>query len=277
MAYTTLLVHVEADPTPDPRLALAVDLANRFGARLVGVGAELYRTGYYAAGELSYALGELIASEMASVEADLARAEDKFRAAASAVKAGSDWRAALQFPSAKIAAESRAADLVITSQGRHRSGYEAAASGPLILQAGRPVLVAAQEAGALNASTIVVAWKDAREARRALGDAIPFLKMAETVELVEIVEGKDDAPAAAGRLADVAEHLLLHGVAASASVDIEDKHATGADQLLDFADRKKADLIVAGGYGHSRMQEWVFGGFTRALLAQSGRSVLFSH
>ena len=53
MTYTTLLVHVEADPTPDPRSALAVDLANRFGARLVGVGTELCRTGYFAAGELN--------------------------------------------------------------------------------------------------------------------------------------------------------------------------------------------------------------------------------
>lgn len=277
MAYATLLVHVEADPTPDPRLALAVDLANRFGAKLIGVGAELYNTAYYGGGEASFAVGELMASAMASVEADLARAEDKFCAAAAAVQAGSEWRAALEFPLAKLAAECRAADLVITSRSRHQSGYEAAASGPLILQAGRPVLVAVPEASVLDASTVVVAWKDAREARRALLDALPFLKLAKTVELVEIVGRKDEAPAATARLADVAGHLLLHGVAASTSAEIEDKHATGAEQLLDFAERKKAGLIVAGGYGHTRMREWVLGGFTRALLAQSNCSVLFSH
>jgi nucleotide-binding universal stress UspA family protein len=276
MAYATLLVHVEADPTPDPRLGLAVDLANRFGAKLIGVGAELYKTAYYG-GAAGYAVGEFMASEMDSVRADLARAEDKFRAAAAAVKAGLEWRAALDFPLAKIAAECRAADLVITSWSRHRSGYEAAASGPIILQAGRPVLVAAPDEIVLDASTAVVAWKDAREARRALVDALPFLKLAETVELVEIVGRKDEAPAAAARLADVAGHLLLHGVAASTSAEIEDKHATGAEQLLDFAERKNAGLIVAGGYGHTRMREWVLGGFTRALLAQSKRSVLFSH
>ena len=276
MAYATLLVHVEADPTPDPRLALAVDLANRFGAKLIGVGAELYKTAYFGS-DAGYVVGEFMVAEMDSVKADLVRAEDKFRAAAAAVKAGSEWRAALDFPLAKIAAECRTADLVITSRNHHRSGYEAAPSGPLILQAGRPVLMAAAEASVLDVSTVVVAWKDAREARRALVDALPFLKLAETVELVEIVGRKDEAPAAAARLADVAGHLLLHGVVASVSVDIEDKHATGAEQFLDFAKQKNAGLVVAGGYGHSRMREWVFGGFTKALLAQSERSVIFSH
>lgn len=277
MAYATLLVHVEADPTPDPRLDLAVDLANRFGARLIGVGAELYNTSYFGAGESGYAVEAFVASEIDAVKANLVRAEAKFSAAAEAVKAGSEWRAALDFPLAKLAAECRAADLVITSRSRHRSGYEAASRGPLVLQAGRPVLVGAPDASAFDGSTVVVAWKDTREARRALHDAIPFLKLAEAVEVVEVVGKKDEAAAATARLGDVAGHLLRHGVTASTSVDIEDKHATGAEQLLDFAERKNAGLIVAGGYGHSRMREWVLGGFTRALLAQSERAVLFSH
>jgi nucleotide-binding universal stress UspA family protein len=279
MTYTTLLVHVEDQPSPDPRLALAVDLANRFGARLIGLGAGLYRTTYYAAGDLGFATGEMLAAEMGSVEAGLKRAEDKFRSVAGAVRAGSEWRAALQFPLAVVAAEARAADLIVTSRSprdRH-SAYEVAAAGLLVLHAGRPVLVAAPESTELEAARVLVAWKDSREARRALADALPFLKAAESVELVEIVDSKGDKPAAAARLADVATFLHRHGIAASANVDVEDKHATGADQLLEFAEQKKADLIVAGGYGHTRFQEWVFGGFTRALLAQSGRAVLFSH
>ena len=280
MAIATMIVHIDADPMPDARLTLAVALANRFEATLIGVGADPYSTAYYASGiELGPVAGQMITADRAAVEAGLKRAEEKFRGAAGAVKAGSDWRAHVQSPLTMLAAECRAADLVIASHS-HRdrnSDHEVAAPGLLVLHTGRPVLVAPPEATALNAARVVVAWKDTREARRALSDSLPFLKIAETVELVEIVDSKDAAPAAAARLADIAKHLLRHGVDASASVDIENRHATGADQLLDFAEQKKADLIVAGGYGHSRVQEWVFGGFTKALLAQSRHAVLFSH
>ena len=280
MAIATIIVHVDADPAPDSGLMLAVAVANRFEARLVGVGAEPYRASYYGyGGDMGLGAGELISAETAAVETALQRAGDKFRSAASAVKAGSDWRADIQFPLVLIAAECRAADLVIAGQSRRdrSSDYGAAAPGLLILHTGRPVLVAPPDATDLNAARVLVAWKDTREARRALADALPFLKIAETVDLVEIVDSKEAESAAAARLADVAKHLLRHGVNASAGVDIENKHATGADQLLDFAEQKKADLIVAGGYGQSRLQEWVFGGFTRALLAQTRFAVLFSH
>ncbi|WP_447954014.1 universal stress protein [Sphingopyxis chilensis] len=279
MSFKTLLVHVEADPAPDPRLALAIDLANQFDAKLIGVGAEFYRSAYYGGDGLDYGAGYLIAAEMESVEADLKRAAEKFRNAAPAVRGGWDWRAAVQFPLAEIAAESRAADLVITSPNVQRgaSSYNFAAPGALMLQTGRPVLVAPPEAAQLTVANVLVAWKDTREARRAVADALPFLQAAERVQLVEICDGRDAIPSATARLADVAGHLLRHGVKAEASVDIEDKDANAAEQLLDVAERQKADLIVAGGYGHTRFHEWVFGGFTRALLRQTARAVLFSH
>ena len=66
-------------------------------------------------------------------------------------------------------------------------------------------------------------------------------------------------------------------VKASTKAEISEHRAPAAEQLLDVAERQQADLIVAGAYGHSRVQEWVFGGFTRALLAQTRRAVLFSH
>ena len=146
------------------------------------------------------------------MKAGLKRAEDKLRSLGGAVRAGSEWGAALQFPLAVVVTEARAADL---------------------------------------------------------GDALPFLKAAESLELVEIVDSMVDKPAALARLSDVAAFLHRHGIAASATVDVEDKHATGAGHLLELAEQKRANLILAGGYGHTRFQEWVFGGFTRALLAQS--------
>ncbi len=277
MSLKTLLVHVDGEASPDPRLALAVDLANQFDAMLLGVGAELYRSLYY--GGEGYGTGYLIAAEMESVEADLKRAEAKFRSAAEQVRAGSDWRARVEFPLTQVAAEARAADLVITGRSARRgtSDYNVAHPGALIMQTGRPVLVTPPEASALTVSSVVVAWKDTREGRRAVSDALPFLQRAETVHVVEICENKAAAPATAVRLADVANHLFRHGVHATVDADLSERDATAADQLLDVAERRNADLIVAGAYGHSRFQEWVFGGFTRALLAQSARAVLFSH
>lgn len=273
MSITTLLVHVEADPMPDPRVTLAVDLANQFDAKLIGVGAEFYRAGYY--DDEGYTL----VAEMTSVETDLKRAEEKFRKAAAGVRRGWDWRASVRFPLVGVAAEARAADLVITSRSGRRdaSEYNVALPGGLILQIGRPVLMAPPDAVQLKAASVVVAWKDTREARRAVSDALPFLQRAQTVHVTEICDSKDEAPAATARLADVADHLLRHSVKATVSVVVNEKETTGPHHLLDVADRHNADLIVAGAYGHSRFQEWVFGGFTRALLAQTTRAVLFSH
>ena len=123
---------------------------------------------------------------------------------------------------------------------------------------------------------VAVAWKDSREARRAVSDALPFLQRADTVLLVEVCD-KEDTASVERRLADVAAWLLRHGVKATASVTAATPNSVDAEQFLGLAERHKADLIVAGGYGHSRLGEWVFGGFTRALLAQSARAVLFSH
>ena len=282
MSFKTVLVHVDAEPAPDPRLTLAIDLANQFDAKLLGVGAELYRSLYGGGdfyGGYGYGAGYLIAAEMESVDADLKRAEEKFRSAAAQVRAGFDWRARVQFPLTEVAAEARAADLVITSRSARRgaSDYNVAHPGALIMQTGRPVLVTPPDASGLHVASVVVAWKDTRESRRAVSDALPFLKRATSVHVVEICENKAAAAATAGRLTDVANHLLRHGVQATVDADIAERDAPAADQLLDVAERRKAELIVAGAYGHSRFQEWVFGGFTRTLLAQTGRAVLFSH
>lgn len=281
MVIATLLVHVEADSTTDSRLELAVDLANSYDAKLIGVGAELQRIYGFAgaAYDDGYGSGAIVAAEIGAVEADLKRAEEKFRRVAAGVRQGSDWRAAVQFPPAKIAAEARAADLVITSRS-HRQGssdYQVAAPGALILQVGRPVLVVPPEAKRLDVNSVLVAWKETREARRAVYDALPFLQSAEKVKLVEVCDSTDAAPAATKRLKDVLDYLSRHGVTATVSVHVEEKDATAPHQLLDLAALQGADLIVAGGFGHSRLQEWVFGGFTRALLVQTERAVLFSH
>lgn len=279
MSYATLLVPVEADPEIDGRLSLAIDLANQFDAKLIGVGAELWRI-WVAGGEFDggYAAAEMYTAEAALIEADLQRAKAKFEAASAAVRQGSDWRSAIQFPILQVAAEARAADLVVTSPSHRpgRSDYNVATPAALALQTGRPVLVAPADATSLALGRVLVAWRDTREARRAVADALPILKRAKAVLVAEIC-GHVEASAAEARLADVAQYLLRHGVHAETRVGHEERDVSAAQQLFELADQHAADLIVAGAYGHSRLGEWVFGGFTRALLAQTGRAVLLSH
>lgn len=275
MAFKTFLLHVEANPMPDPRLELAIDLANQFDAKLIGIGAEHLRTAYYGDDPLGY----VVVADMETIEADLKFAEEKFRLVAKAVLRGCEWRSSTRFPLEGVTEEARAADLVVTSPSVWARGtdYKVALPGVLILDAGRPVLVTPPGASHLKIASVVVAWKDAREARRAVADALPFLEAAIAVHLVEICGSKDAVPAATARLADVAGFLNRHGVKSATYVEVEEKGSTAVEQLLDFSARKHADLIVAGAYGHNRLREWVFGGFTRALLNQTAHAVLFSH
>lgn len=279
MSYATLLVPVEADPEADCRLSLAIDLANQFDAKLIGVGAELWRT-WAVGGEFDggYAAAEMYTAETALIEGDLQKAKAKFEAAATAVRQGSDWRSATQFPIVEVSADARAADLVVTSPSRRRgrSDYNVATPAALALQTGRPVLVAPADVKSLELGRVLVAWKDTREARRAVADALPILKRAKAVPVAEIC-GHAEAPAAEARLADVAQYLLRHGVRAATRLGHEERDINPAQQLFEVADQHAADLIVAGAYGHSRLGEWIFGGFTRALLAQTKRAVLLSH
>jgi nucleotide-binding universal stress UspA family protein len=117
-----------------------------------------------------------------------------------------------------------------------------------------------------------VAWSNRREANRAISDALPFLMRAEAVHVIQVAaEGEQDADG----LAEVKRRLSRHGVAADCETAVPAYRSIAGD-LQAAADRHDADLIVAGGYGHSRMREWVMGGVTQELIDFSRRFVLLS-
>ena len=275
MSYAAILVHVEADAAAEPRLRLAVQLAGQFDAALIGVGAESYEAPT-AAAALGYADGQTVVAEARVVEDDLKLAERRFREAAAAVTAGSEWRGAVDVPARMIARQARAADLIVVGPMRPEpyGFHNRAHPGDILMQAGRPVLIVPPGLEALDAASIVVAWKDTRESRRVLSDALPFLKRASKVLVAGVCEDRDEAAAEAD-LKDVAGLLARHGVEASIQVRAPGK-APVAEALLEMADAAGAGLIVSGGYGHARLREWAFGGVTQALLA-GRRPVLLSH
>jgi nucleotide-binding universal stress UspA family protein len=129
----------------------------------------------------------------------------------------------------------------------------------------------------MSGRRVVVAWKDTREARRAVQDALPLLHRAETIVIAEVCERSDDVGPSQARLRDVAEYLARHHVAAAVAERVRPVDGTALNSLLRLAQDESADLIVAGAYGHTRLGEWIFGGMTQGLLAKSHVCCLFSH
>jgi len=147
--------------------------------------------------------------------------------------------------------------------------------GMILLRAGRPVLVVPDTVAPLQLRRVVVAWKNTRECRRAVRDALAFLQQAKEVLLVGIGEGESES-SAKRTLSDVAGYLLRHRVAAVHDIWRQGRGPVAAE-LLRLVQDEKAGLIVAGGYGHSRLGEWVFGGVTHQLLASSPVCCMLSH
>ena len=275
MSYTAVITHVRPDAEAAPRLACAVDMARRFDADLIGVAAEMipplaFDNGYYSLE------GDWVTAMRETIETRLKEARRAFRAATSDFGDRASIACGLQLPDQAIAAASRAADLVVAGGAprKRRDVYTECAPAELAITSGRPVLVAPPTAPPLAAKQVLLAWKDTREARRALTDAMPFFKAADRVVVVAVCPGVE-APAVKGQVEDVARALIRRGVAAEAKV-VEHAHPDGF-QVLRQGSLEGADLLVCGAYGHSRLGEWVFGGVTLDLLSQEEVYLLLSH
>jgi nucleotide-binding universal stress UspA family protein len=271
MTYATLMVHADCGDQAETRVRLAVNIAGLFDAMVIGVGAEPDLT----AQELVDVLGSK--REEKALRAEIVRARHLFEPIASFAAAGCQWRSGADFADQVLIRESRAADLIIMApasrtQEALRLGVD---PGDVLMGSGRPVLIAPPGLTSLTPCRIVVGWKDSRESRRAMSDALPFLKLATQVRVVEVCDGRF-APDAEARVADVAASLGRHGVNASGEV-IAGQDLDAATALRDLCNAWEADLLVVGGYGHSRASEWIFGGVTRDLLKGGATPVLLGH
>lgn len=271
MGYANILVSVDLDRGSANRVRLAAGLAKRFEADLTGVAA--WPTTDPSAFTNLQEDGILRAAEERRHRDEVAQARDVFtRHAGEALR--TKWHFAEGHSTASLAQEARGADLVVV--GRHGAadgvpGPMAVLPGPLLMEVGRPVLVVPRDTEHLGADRIVVAWKDTLEARRAIPAAMPFLREADHVYLVSV----GDEPPSQGTEA-VADHLRRHG--ANVTIHLLDPSLRGeADDVIRFARREYADLIVMGAYGHSRLREWAFGGMTQDILQTAPVCCLMSH
>lgn len=277
MNYATVMVSLALDQPNDSRLQVAGELAERFEAAIVGVAAVQFAPPlYFTDGAEAQSL---IDQEVASIERRLADLEAKFRAATQNRGGRAEWRSAMDFPARFVLAQARCADIVVSGgqSPAFSDAFSLASPKDLVMQAGRPLLVVPDRINWLDLRSVLVAWKDTPEARRAVADALPMLRKARDVTIVEIPEGDDDRSAVMAGVTDVASWLARHGITATARVSDSVRNETAAAQLEKVAADVGAGLIVAGAYGHSRFRELILGGVTQYLATQSARCVLLSH
>jgi nucleotide-binding universal stress UspA family protein len=265
------MVHLDGGGANTARLDVTAALAQRYDAKVIGIAAcEPVRF----AGD-PYMDGELAVIERDIVTDELARAQTDFEAHEALKPHVLAWRSipTLDNLTDLIAEHARCADLVITgAEAALGNGSTHADTGALVLRAGRPVLVVPDEAVPAQFKSILVAWADTRECRRAVVDALPLLKDADRITIAQV---SDDRPTARAALDDVIAWLGRHGIEADRKISREGRSGTNA--LAAIAANQNADLIVAGAYGHSRMREWMFGGVTRDLLLRERRCALLAH
>jgi nucleotide-binding universal stress UspA family protein len=273
MAYPTMMVHVDFEASTKARVHLATSLADRFRSTLLGIAACAPHPSVVRAG---LAIPPLATCENPDeLKIALDQQEHQFRSIAAKGRCQVKWRSALDLPTEFVAREAGGADLVIIGRERFSGDpFRFLDPGALLLRIGRPVLLVPDGLDQLRASRVAVAWKDTREARRALSDSLGFLHDAEKVFLVEVC-AKHEAEIVQQDLSNAIYYLIGHRITTATPLMLPAPDV--ADELLRIVRTEQIDLLVAGAYGHSRLGEWVFGGVTRDLLRKSPICCLFSH
>jgi nucleotide-binding universal stress UspA family protein len=275
VTYQSIVVYLDLEQTNESVLRITSDLAENFKSRVIGITAAFPNMPIHSHGKIGSSVRDADYEELKQA---IARCESRFHATLEIIGNSSEWRSDAAYPADFLAAEARAADLLIV--GWHEKGtvflkHQSLDIGDAVMKAGRPILVVPPRKTSLALNCVLIAWKDTAQARRAISAALPLLKRAQSVMIVEIVADDREIEAATRRVADVAKWLQSHKVTASASAEL----SCGDDgsHLDAIASESGVDVIVAGAYGHGRLREWTFGGVTSHLLHRSSMFAFLMH
>src|SRR5260221_8137456 len=224
--FRTILVHVDNERGAAERVGCASDLARRFDATLLGLTAGLPQLPMelYTDAIGSVAIGpDYSEFDRKHVEAEFGKTATAFKAWTADSGLETDWRAVFESPSLAIIRAATAADLIVLGAGDHSliGNYNRPSAGDVVLRTGRPILVVPEGHEGIDVRNVVVAWKETPEAQRAIADAVPFMKEAKSVTLVQIHE----AGARNGSMVDPEAFLVRHGVAAKTAILPQDADA----------------------------------------------------
>ena len=280
MNFKTILVHLDHSNRSPARAAMASRWARAHESHLIG----LVPTGLYD--------GVLPADAIATGMADyIAESADYLRRRAEAIarefREGIAGAGPLSYEVRlvdgvtmdAVVRYGHASDLLVLGQSDDSNGKDITVRGlaeQVLMEVGRPVLLV-PSAGIFPdvPKNIVAAWDGSREAAMALRAALPALRGARRVTLVSLRHPRDEDNAQRLLVSDMIQYLLRHGVRACAESEVTEIDI--ADALLSRVSDLGADLLVMGGYSHSRLRERILGGVTRQILAQMTVPVLMAH
>jgi nucleotide-binding universal stress UspA family protein len=277
--YRRITVHLDHGFDCTRRTALALGLAKRHKAELVGV--------YASSAPPQYYYGESVMMSrtlniMKNLQAQNRGAvQNAFLEAAAAADVPAVVRAGESSPSATVALHGRASDLIIVSQ-QNRDDVEAAHENEFVeqtlLTAGRPVMVLPSSGDfPVVGDRVLLCWDGSREAARALADAAPLLQGASHVVVLTMDEGSATRNVESIPFEDLATYCVAHGIPAPDHVRRDIKGVGVGSTILNAAADYSADLIVMGAYGHSKFREWAMGGATASILKSMTVPIMFSH
>jgi len=280
MAYKTILTHLSTPDRVKPVLDVAVPLARKHQAHLIGLHVVPVPHIYaIVAAEMS---APILDAQEKYYREQSEQVQEAFEARTKSEDIATEWRSVSGhiFPIADVInMHGAAADLIVTSQIQPDNDWEARADLPIrvILESGRPVLIVPHAGGATEIGKyITVAWNGSREAARATFDALPLLDGAEQVKVLSLDPDRASARATFTPSDALTLALVRQGVNAEATSGSSSGASVG-EALLTHVTQQGGDLLVMGCYGHARFQEFIFGGATRHVLHNATVPVLMSH
>lgn len=278
--FRNILVHIPTERPARPVIDVAVSLTKAGRTHLDGIA-----IGYESMGSAGLVVegGSAVAAVM---EVERERARAKAEAAISIFDAeakhaniayGSRALAAIPLEAEETIGElSRLYDLTVVLQPEpSHSSYDNLIPQAVLFNSGGPLLMVPYiHKGPLEARHVGIAWDGSRLAARALRDAMPFLTVAEAVTVITVNEDRRDAGEASSD--QVVSHLARRGITAKLQRLTADRGNVQAS-ILSIASESSIDLLVMGGYGHSRLQERILGGVTRGMFESMTVPALMSH
>ena len=255
----------------------AVSVADALGAHIVGI-AFLYDPIVPISGT-GYIPAEIIDTQVADNQDAAKAAIDRFNAATARTSVSAETvtlSASAAGAGDQFARIARRFDLAIVPQAEPKGGtVEELIAETTLFESGRPMIVVPYiQKSPLKLDLVMVCWDGGRQAARAINDAMPLLAKAGRVEVVIVANepGKQDEIEGA----DIGKHLARHGLKVEVKRITAGKIDIGA-ALLSHAADNATDFVVMGGYGHSRLRQFILGGVTRSILQSMTAPVLMAH
>jgi nucleotide-binding universal stress UspA family protein len=277
--YKSMLVHIPTERSARPAVDGSISLAMSCGAHLdaIATGFEtINNVPFVAEGGAAVASMFELELERAMERAQAALAVFEIEARGAKISYGSRAMAGtLGEVVAMVGAAARLYDLTVVSQGEPGRGvFDNQFPQELLLQTGGPLLMLPYTfRGAFKAARIGICWDGSRLAARALRDAMPLLTQADALTIITLNASEVPADASPAQLA---KHLARNRLPVR-TISLQADRGDVQSSILSVAADESLDLLVMGGYGHSRLQETVFGGVTREMFRSMTVPVLMSH